>query len=218
MTTIELHGDRVGDRAVGKPRTAAAANLRDPAVAVPEARKLVQSDAWRTAPRTGDATDKAEYLVRVKAPAALVVGRVAIGALARGAPTLKGCYWCTAAMLANLSFGEDTYPDHRNPLVQAWLGSPCGKCSQRHASSDEVAASLALYHDLVDEGVPPMVAAASRTRTDAYQRMGAIRKTEQAQLPKAKPPAKVLHADGRRRAPDPKYYTRRPIRWPADAR
>jgi len=217
MTTIELHGDRVGGRAVGKPRTAAVANLRDPAIAVPEARKLVQSGAWRSAPKTGDAGDKAEYLVRSKVPAALVVGRVAIEALTKNPPS-PGCHWCAAAVCAALSLGEHPYPDHRSELVMKFLGNPCGRCRMRHASSDEIAASLKLYHDLVAEGVPPKVAAASRTRVDAYRAMAEIRKTEQATLPKAKPPAKVLHADGRRRAPDPKYYTGRPIRWPADAR
>jgi hypothetical protein len=212
MTAVVLHGDRIGDQAVGRPRTLTVASRNDPTAAVADGRQLVLSGAWRRSPKTGDPTDKAEYLVRVKTPAALSVGRTAIGALARGAPTAGGCYWCTAATLARLSCGEDTYPDHRNPLVQAWMGNPCGKCRIRHAASDEMAASLALYHGLVAEGVPPKVAAASRTRTDAYRAMAEIRALEQAKPPKARPPAKALRADGRRRVPDPPYYTRNPRR------
>jgi hypothetical protein len=209
---IVLAGDRVGDRAAGKPRVLTAADPNDPAVAVAAGRQLVLSGIWRSAPKTGDATDKACYLVRAKTPAALAVGRVAIGALARGAPTSGGCYWCTAKTLVDLSCGEDTYPDHRDPLVQAWLGNPCGKCRMRHATSDEMAASLALYHELVAEGVPPKVAAASRTRVAAYRRLQEIRALEQAKPPKLPAPTRVLHSDGRRRVPDPPYYQRKPRR------
>ena len=216
MTAIVLHGDRVGDRAVGKPRVAAAANLRDPQVAVAVARRLMLSDAWRSAPRTGDAVDKAWYFLRVHTPAALaVLPRSAVAAVTQPVP-LGGCSWCLAAFHAALSFGADAYPP-RNELTLAFLGSPCQKCSARHATSDAVAASLAQYHKLVATGVPPKVAAASRTPEEAWRRMAEIRALEEARPPKA-PPTRPLAVAGRRRVPSPPYYRPRPVPWPADAR
>lgn len=217
MTAIVLHGDRVGDRAVGKPRVAAAASLRDPATAVTVARRLMLSDAWRSAPRTGDAVDKAWYFLRVHTPAALaVLPRSAVAGLTRPVP-LGGCSWCLAAFHAALSFGADAHPP-RNELTLAFLGRPCGRCSARHATSDAVAASLAQYLQLVAAGVPPKVAAASRTPEEAWRRMAEIRAVEEARLPKASPPTRPLQASGRRKVPAPSYYRPRPVSWPANAR
>lgn len=56
----------------------------DPDVAVPLARRLLLSGAWRTVPKQGDDTDKAQYLLRLKLPAALtVLPRSAVAALTR---------------------------------------------------------------------------------------------------------------------------------------
>src|SRR5512133_331379 len=218
MTALVVHGERAGNRAIGRPRTPGLATPKDPAVAVQLARRLMLSGAWRTAPKQGDDADKAVYTLRVHTPAALaVLPRAAVAALTRPVP-LGGCSWCLAAFHAALSFGADPYPA-RNPLTRAFLGAECRRCKARHATSDAIAASLALYHNLVDEGVPPKVAAVSRTREDAYRRMAEIRALEQAQPPKAPRPTRTLQASGRRRrVPDPPYLQRQPIPWPTDAR
>jgi len=118
------------------------AALRDPAVAVPLARRLVQSGTWRTVPKTGDGTDKAQYLLRVRLPAAwAVLPRVAVAAMTKRPPS-PGCHWCWVQVLAALSFGDDPYPARTDHLL-AFLGDPCRRCQARHQTDDAVQAALA---------------------------------------------------------------------------
>lgn len=227
---VQLHGERAGDRAIGKPRTAAAASLRDPATAVGVAKQLLQAGAWRTVPKTGDDTDKAMYLLHAKVPAALaVLPRVAVAALTKIPPS-PGCHWCSVAVQVAGSFGAETEPAP-DELLLGFLGTPCAKCSQRHANAKSAAANLAQYQELVDEGVPPMVAGAFVNRPDeARARARLIKSLEHAgppaptgvMWPANRPqPASVtaaLTAAARRRPPASAYYKPKPRPWPPDAR
>jgi hypothetical protein len=144
--TVALHGDRHGRRPAGKPITGAMASPTDPATAVVLARRLLQSGAWRTVPKQGDATDKALYLLHAQVPAALaVLPRVAVAAMTKRPPS-PGCHWCAAHLLAVLSFGdgqEDAYPPHDDPHTLAFLGQPCARCAARHARDDQALAAMA---------------------------------------------------------------------------
>jgi hypothetical protein len=182
---------------------------RDPVTAARVAKAVVQDGKWRTLPGRDD---RAKILTAIGSQArwallALTADAVdVLPALGKELP-LGGCHWC-AALIQRAPKPEL----ERDQVSLILLGTPCSKCRKRHAVADEKASSLALYRDLVAEGVPEKVAAASRTREDAYRRLQAIRKTEQARPPKPQASAKVLHADGRRRVPDPPYYTRYPAR------
>ena len=192
------------------------ANAQDPMVAVKRARQAMQAGAWRGAAHRDGDTGRALSFLKARFPAAhAVLPRVAVAALTKNPPS-PGCHWCTVHMLAALSFdGADAYPP-RDAATLAWLGNPCSKCQARHARSDAITASVALYHELVAGGVPPRVAAASPTREDAYQHLAELRVFKQTQLPKARRPTGTRQASGRRRADPPNYY-RNPIPWPADA-
>jgi hypothetical protein len=209
MSTISIHGDRSPDgRSVGRPRTGRMSS-RDPATAARVAKAVVQEGKWRSLPGSDD---RAKILTAIGSQArwallALTADAVdVLPALGKELP-LGGCRWC-AALIQRAPKPEL----ERNEVARVLLGTPCGRCRTRHAVADEKAASLALYRELVAEGVPEGVAAAARTREAAYQAMAQIRKTEQATPPKARTSAKVLHSDGRRRVPDPPYYTRFPGR------
>jgi hypothetical protein len=122
------------------------ASPTDPATAVVLAHRLLQSGAWRTVPKQGDATDKALYLLHAQVPAALaVLPRVAVAAMTKRPPS-PGCHWCAAHLLAVLSFGdgqEDAYPPHDDPHTLAFLGQPCARCAARHARDDQALAAMA---------------------------------------------------------------------------
>jgi hypothetical protein len=140
--TVMFHGDRIGQRAVGRPHAHGMANPRDPATAVQLARRAMQAGAWWRVPKAGDDTDKAWYLLRSRFPAALtVLPRVAVAAMTK-APPSPGCHWCWAQVLAALSFGDDPYPD-RTDATLAFLGAPCRRCQARHQGDDAAQAARA---------------------------------------------------------------------------
>jgi hypothetical protein len=171
--------------------TATVGSPTDPATAVVLARRLLQSGAWRTVPKTGDATDKAWYLLHAKVPAALaVLPRVAVSAMTK-APPPGGCHWCVAHLLAVLSFGdgqEDAYPPHDDEHVLAFLGAPCSRCAARHEArliADRERDHLAA---ITAAGLTP--AAARRIRSPAQLRVVAdLRRLEQARQPRGGPAA-----------------------------
>jgi hypothetical protein len=118
---VTVHPDRQGGRPAGKPLTGSAASLKDPATAVRAARALMLSGSWRTVPKTGDDTTKAEYTLRVHTPAALaVLPRSAIAGLTRRPPA-GGCSWCTATFHAATSAGADPAPS-ATPTPRRSLG------------------------------------------------------------------------------------------------
>jgi hypothetical protein len=96
-------------------------------------------------PKQGDAAEKAVYMVRAHFPAALqVTPRLAVAAMTKPPPS-PGCHWCTAYLLAVLSFGdgqEDAYPA-RDEHTLALLGQPCARCAARHARDDQGLAAMA---------------------------------------------------------------------------
>jgi hypothetical protein len=123
VTAIIIHGERAGGRAIGRPHAYQMADpVKDPAVAVQQARQLLLSGVWRTATKEGDDLAKATYLLRLKVPAALaVLPPIAIHARTKRPPP-GGCYWCTVDYLAGLSFGKEVEPD-RTDLLLSFLGS-----------------------------------------------------------------------------------------------
>jgi hypothetical protein len=117
------------------------ARTSDSATAVQLARRVVQSGAWRLAPKTGGDAEKATYAIRLHAPAALtVLSPLAIHAATKRPPP-GGCQWCCAYALSLLSFGKDVEPP-RDDLTLAFLGRPCRRCQARHASDAAVAAAV----------------------------------------------------------------------------
>jgi hypothetical protein len=216
--TVSIHAD--GDdrgRAIGKPTTGAMTGTRDPAVAVPLAKRLLQTSAWKTVPRTGSSLDKAKYLLRAKGlDAALqVLPDVAIAALTRN-PRPGGCHWCTVDLTVRLSFGKDTEPE-RNEHTLAFLGNPCAQCRHRHATDDAIVAAVERFTTLTAAGVPPATAARAHDPR-AAEWLLAQAKGQAPRLPVAatgaiwpagRPPrrrATVAAGAGGSRAPDPRYY------------
>jgi hypothetical protein len=156
----------------------------DPDVAVPLARRLLLSGAWRTVPKQGDDTEKALYLLRVKLPAAwAVLPRSAVAGLTRQPPA-GGCSWCVATVHAALSFGADPAPEP-NPHTAAFLGSMCGRCQQRHRVAEVATRERAHVDQLVAAGLTPAAARRLRTPGQVQAQAAAIRKLEQARRPAA---------------------------------
>lgn len=153
---IAIHPDRQGGRPAGRAVTGAAADPRDPGVAVRAARALMLSGSWRSVPKTGDDTTKAEYTLRVHTPAALaVLPRSAIAALTKPPPA-GGCAWCVATFWAATSGGADPAPE-RNSFTEAFLGRSCGRCRMAHQQAEARATertALALEADIAPAAGP----------------------------------------------------------------
>jgi hypothetical protein len=212
---IDFHGERSGDRAIGRPRTASVADLRDPATAALITKRLLQSGAWRTAPKTGDDTDKALYYLRVHTPAALaVLPRVAVAALTKNPPS-PGCHWCAVAVQVRLSFGAETEPP-RDELMLKVLGQPCSRCRVRHDMAESAAAEREHLAEVAAASLSPAAAGRLRTREQIRRQVEGIKRLRETRP--APPPTRAIAAAGGRRVPDPAYFQRRPIRWPAEAR
>ena len=156
----------------------------DPDVAVPLARRLLLSGAWRTVPKQGDDTDRAQYLLRLKLPAALqVLPRSAVAALTRPPPA-GGCSWCVATLHAAASCGADPAPEP-NPYTAAFLGSMCGRCQQRQRVAEVAARERAHLAALTAAGLYPTAAGRLRTADQVQAQVAVIRKLEQARPPAA---------------------------------
>jgi hypothetical protein len=202
--TVELtiHGERRPGQVDGPSRSFTVASRHDPNTAVAAARRLLQSGAWRTVPKQGDDTDKAVYLLRVHAPAALaVLPRLAVAAMTKELPQ-GGCTWCAAHALAMLSFGAEQEPA-RDEVLLAFLGQPCGRCRSRHSIADQV---RQVVEDAVDEA-----------REEA--RLVAATPPPPDPVPPASLPALVAATPPptpSRRIRDPDYYTPQPRPWPAE--
>lgn len=127
MSTLVLHGERAGGRAVGSPTTL---DMRraNPIEVARQARSLLLSGAWRTAPKTGSDQDKAEYLLRVKLPVALALfPKPALHALTRRYAE-PACQWDNLAYFAALALAPEPTPDD---ALLALLGQPCRRCAAR---------------------------------------------------------------------------------------
>jgi hypothetical protein len=138
--TLVLHGERAGGRPVGSPAVLPLPGpdmySDEPGVAEAKlARLALLSGAWRTAPKTGGPDAKGDYLLGLKAPAALLFPAAARHALLRRPPA-KGCHWCVARFLSLLDGQPDPAPS--DPL-RAFLGKPCPACEHRHAVNARLA-------------------------------------------------------------------------------
>jgi hypothetical protein len=213
--TVQIHGDRLGDRAVGKPRTLVAASRGDPTTVGGLARMAMLSRVWKLTPPVGGDINRAVYFLKARMPmAAAMLSKAAIAALTQPVPA-GGCSWCLASLYSAAPDPVGEPPDD-DDLYRSFLGSKCRRCRQRYRVAEAEQEALAEYQARVAAGVPPMVAARSRSRTEALARTEVIRELEQARPPTV--PTGVITSAGGRRVPDPPYYRPRPTRWPADAR
>jgi hypothetical protein len=210
--TVELtiHGERRPGQVDGPSRSFTVASRHDPNTAVATARRLLQSGAWRTVPKQGDDTDKAVYLLRVHAPAALaVLPRVAVAAMTKQLDQ-GGCAWCAVHVLAVLSFGAEQEPAHDDPVLLAFLGQPCGRCRSRHSIADQV---RQVVEDAVDEARTEARLAAGTPRTTQVQDPPPAPPATPPPLVAVTPPPTPAPARASR-VPDPHYFTRLP--WPPE--
>lgn len=223
---VQLHGERAGDRAIGRPVTAAAASLRDPATAAMMAKQLLQSGAWRTVPKQGDDTDKALYFLRVHTPAALaVLPRVAVAALTKIPPS-PGCHWCAVGIQVRLSFSAETEPP-RDELMLKVLGQPCSRCQVRHDMAEAFAAEREHLDEVAAAGLNPAAAGRLRTHEEIRRQAEGIKRLRESPPPRVATgmlwtgpqPASVRRAvTAALGPPAPSYYRPKPTHWPADAR
>jgi hypothetical protein len=154
--TLVLHGERAGGRPVGSPTILPLPGpdlySNEPGIAEAKlARLVLLSGAWRTAPKTGGPDAKGDYLLGLKAPAAMLFPPAARHALLRRPPA-KGCHWCVARMLAALDSQPDPTPS--DPL-RAFLGKPCGRCELQQAMNARIAQVRAEFAAEVAAGLPP---------------------------------------------------------------
>jgi hypothetical protein len=206
---IDFHGERAGGRAIGRPRTAAAANPRDPATAALLAKQLIQSGAWRTVPQQGDDTAKAWYYLRVHAPAALsVLPRVVVAALTKQPPS-PGCHWCSVVVQTRLSFGAEREPAPDELLLKV-LGNPCSRCRVRHAMAAAAADQRQHIDQVVAAGLRPQAAGRLRSPAQVRRHAAAVERLRQDPPPMQatgfiwvggkEPPASIAH-----KVPPPSY-------------
>jgi hypothetical protein len=139
MSTIVIHSDRYGGRAIGQPRTGHMGPGRDPVMVAREARRLIQSGDWQRLPAASD-RKRILALLQARLPAALgllpLAGLYALGKQ----PPAGGCHWC-AALVQVL---PDRLELERTPITLALLGDGCNRCQARWQVDARVAA-------LVDE-------------------------------------------------------------------
>jgi hypothetical protein len=156
--TLHAHGYRDGRPVDASTTFAIQADRLDPVAAAGRARGLLLSGAWRTVPKTGSDQDKADYLLRIKVPEALVLlPRPALHALTCN-PDQVGCRWDLARFFAALDFQAEP---ERTDATLALLGEPCSRCSMRHAAADRVAevrAEVDLEQQLKASGASPLAA------------------------------------------------------------
>jgi hypothetical protein len=218
--TVTIHGEAMNGRAVGRPRTLAAAGLssRDPVVAARLARSIAMKGEWRTLPHRDD---QQKILAAIAAEARWAVLALPAEATellpALGKDLRAGCcHWGAAAMQRS---PEPEPP--RTEVLLALLGNPCSGCQQRWSKAEATAAAAQREREHVAEltaaGFKP--AAFGRLRTDeevaAYKR--SLESLTDAKLPPRptgaiwpagqEPPGLTAAArSAARMVPPPSYY------------
>jgi hypothetical protein len=137
--SVTFHGDRIGDRAAGRPRTAGLSS-RDPVVAARLARSIAMKGEWRTLPHRDD---KRKILAAIGAQARWAVLALPAEATellpALGKDLSQGCcHWGAAAMQRSPGLEPP-----RTEVLLALLGNPCGGCRRRWANAEAAAAAAA---------------------------------------------------------------------------
>jgi hypothetical protein len=198
MSSISIHGARVGDRAVGEPQTGRM-QPTDEQVGR-QVRHAVQQLTGRSR-LTGDALDKqALALVKTQHRGAVdLLGEEAIVALTRRLDP-GGCNWC--AVRESCKAKSKPLPRPASAL-RAALGSQCSRC--------KVAWNAAAVAEREDAYVAGLVAAGYSAEDAAYQRPGGPRATGVIWPAGREPAGVVASARQAARTPLPSYYQpRRP--------
>jgi hypothetical protein len=107
--------------------------------------------------------------------------RAGILALTRR-PERGVCPWCIAAVVA--AGDQDPAPDPANEAHRALLGRPCRRCTVRFEAEAVAERERQRVDGLVAAGVPPAVAAGSRTPAEAHAKLARIRELERARPPR----------------------------------
>jgi hypothetical protein len=205
---VELHGDRVGGRAVGKPRTLVAGSRGDPTTVGGLARMAMLSRVWKLTPPVGDDHARAYYFLKARLPmVAALLSRAAIVALTRPVP-LGGCSWCLAAFYSATSFGAWEPPED-DDLYRSFLGSKCGRCRVAFQAVEVANREREHTDQLVAAGLAPVAARRIRSAEELQAQVAAIRRLEQARPPQGPAPNGVIWPAGQEPAGVTAALTRR---------
>jgi hypothetical protein len=134
--SITFHGEAMGGRAVGKPRTGAMSS-RDPVTAAKVAKGVVYDGKWRSLPGRDD---RAKILMAIgnQARWALLALTADVVDVLPAVGKQGGCHWC-AALIQRFPKPEL----ERNPVNVALLGNGCPDYFQKRWREAELTAAAA---------------------------------------------------------------------------